>query len=138
MEKERENEKQQSADKMRQNFRMWEQMGYGPVCEESMQKIAGAASDGLLGSLKKREDKQRLCQESDRLRRYLDNYMAACQCYYLYRNLHARTDRDTKTAVLLGDYFFGEFSHYLIPIDSPKLIRIFSERLQMETTENLP
>lgn len=140
-EKQRENRKQQLAGKeqiaerMQQNYRMWEQMGYGPVCEISMEQIALAASEGLQKSLQKREDKQQILNEPKCLERYLQNYEAACQCYYLYRDLHERTDHDTKTAVLLGDYFFGEFSHYLIPIDSPKLIDLFSERLRKETEQ---
>lgn len=145
MENKRENEKQinsrmqkesvrqRIAGRMQENYRMWEQMGYGQICETSMEKIAKAASGGLYESLKKRRDKQQILEMPECLERYLENYGAVCQCYYLYRDLHERTDHDTKTAVLLGDYFFGEFSRYLIPIDSPKLIEIFSRKLQEET-----
>lgn len=60
---------------------------------------------------------------------YAAKFAAACQCFYLFRNLHARAERDPAWATLLGDYFFSQFSKHLIPIDSVPLIDAFSRYL---------
>lgn len=112
---------------MQKNYKMWEQMGYEPICQISMDRIAESAATGMYEKLKEKK--------IGKIDSFLENYGAACQCYYLHRSLHERTDRDTKTAVLLGDYFFGEFSRYMIPVNSPEIIRNFSEKLRKDTIQ---
>ncbi len=58
---------------------------------------------------------------------------AACQCFFLYRKLHGMADQFAERATLLGDWFFSQFSRYLIPIDSVELIDAFSEYLSEDT-----
>lgn len=57
-------------------------------------------------------------------------YAAACQCFYLFRRLHTMVEEHPEQVTLLGDYFFSRFSHFLIPIDSTRLIDLFSEYLK--------
>lgn len=62
-------------------------------------------------------------------------FAAACQCFYLFRRLHAMAEACPETATLLGDYYFSQFSVHLIPIDSPRLIDCFSEYLKWDTKQ---
>ena len=61
---------------------------------------------------------------------HAENLACACQCFFWFRYLHGLKD---STALLLGDYFFSQFSLCLIPIDSTPLIDAFSEFLKKET-----
>ena len=64
------------------------------------------------------------------------DYASACQCFYLFRKLHTMVEAYSEQATLLGDYFFSQFSHYLIPIDSTELIAVFSEFLKEDVVRN--
>ncbi|MDR0817766.1 MAG: polyprenyl synthetase family protein [Clostridiales Family XIII bacterium] len=66
---------------------------------------------------------------------HADDFAAAHLAYYLFRDLHSRTDEAPEAMTLLGDYFFSLFSKFLIPVDSVPLIDAFSERLTAQTTE---
>ncbi len=57
-------------------------------------------------------------------------YAAACQCFFLYRKLHHMVEEQPEKATLLGDYYFSQFSQFLIPIDNTRLIDLFSEYLK--------
>ncbi|MBR6349368.1 MAG: hypothetical protein IKR67_02360 [Lachnospiraceae bacterium] len=59
--------------------------------------------------------------------RHTIDLASACQCFFWFRFLHEQTD---DKALLLGDYFFSRFSHWLIPIDSTPLIDAFSAYLK--------
>ena len=60
-------------------------------------------------------------------------FAAACQCFYLFRQLHAMVDDYPKWATLLGDFFFSQFSKFLIPLDNVRLIDEFSNFLSKDT-----
>ena len=62
-------------------------------------------------------------------------YAAACQCFFLYRKLHYMVEEQPEAATLLGDYYFSKFSQFLIPIDSTRLIDLFSEYLKKDAKE---
>jgi hypothetical protein len=62
-----------------------------------------------------------------------DEFAAACQCFYLFRRLHGLVSDYPDWATLLGDYFFSQFSKYLIPLDSVPLIDSFSRFLTHDT-----
>ena len=125
----------QVTEMMKEHVSMWKQMGYGDAPLEALNRISCKAIQSLYETIVSRGEEQAISET--RMIECLDNYGAACQCYYLFRSLHERCQEDTGTAVLLGDYYFGQFSHFLIPIDSPKLILLFSEQLQKETRQNV-
>lgn len=122
--------KRQIARMMQKNIRLWSQMGYGPICDPPMGSIAEAAVSGLNACLERTVGPRPM--DEKKIEGWLKNYGAACQCYYLGSCLHQRTDQDTKTAVLLGDYLFGECSRFLIPLNSTRLIELFARRMQEE------
>lgn len=62
---------------------------------------------------------------------------AACQCFFLFRKAHEYAAGKAAQAALLGDYLFSRFSHYLIPIDSTKLIDEFADFLKLEILEEM-
>lgn len=64
---------------------------------------------------------------------YTAELAAACQCYYLFRKLHGMVQEKPAWATLLGDYFFSQFSKYLLPLDSVPLIDAFSAYLKKDT-----
>lgn len=66
---------------------------------------------------------------------YAAKFAAACQCFYLFRSLHAMAPQYPAWATLLGDYFFSQFSKNLIPIDSVPLIDAFSRFLAKDAQE---
>jgi hypothetical protein len=66
---------------------------------------------------------------------YSDEFAAACLAFFLFRNLHSRTDEAPSETLLLGDYFFSLFSKFLIPIDSVPLIDAFSNHLAQVTSD---
>ncbi|MEI3338943.1 MAG: hypothetical protein V8R80_02480 [Eubacterium sp.] len=100
-----------------EGYQMWERFGFRKLTEEERYLVAGCAADAC----KKRE--------------FAEDYAAACQSFFLFRKLHEWTEEFPETATLLGDYFFSRFSHYLIPIDSTRLIDLFSEYLKADTKE---
>ncbi len=96
-------------------YRMWESFGCIPLNEMEKHVVLKQA---VLACTKDEHTKE---------------YAAACQCFFLYRKLHHTVDEQPETATLLGDYYFSQFSQFLIPIDSPKLIDMFSEYLKWDT-----
>ncbi|MDR2088667.1 MAG: hypothetical protein LBP73_04860 [Clostridiales Family XIII bacterium] len=61
-------------------------------------------------------------------------FAAVCRCYRLFRALHMRAEAFPEAATLLGDYFFGVFSCYMVLFDSPPLIRAFAGCLARDAT----
>ena len=98
-----------------EGYRMWERFGLDPLNEMEKHKVLGQA----VASCK-----------TDCHTKY---YAAACQCFFLYRKLHYMVEKQPETATLLGDYYFSQFSQFLIPIDSPELIDLFAEYLKKDT-----
>lgn len=68
---------------------------------------------------------------------YVSELAAACQCFFLFRKAHEYAEGEAAGAVLLGDYLFSRFSHYLIPIDSTRLIDEFASLLKLEILEEM-
>ncbi|MDR0817711.1 MAG: polyprenyl synthetase family protein, partial [Clostridiales Family XIII bacterium] len=66
---------------------------------------------------------------------HADDFAAAYLAFYLFRDMHSRTDDAYPITTLLGDYFFSLFSKFLIPVDSVPLIDAFSKYLSAQTTE---
>lgn len=60
---------------------------------------------------------------------HLFNLCVAAQSLYWFLCLHDEKEL-TNEKVLLGDYFFSQFSLSLIPIDSTKLIDAFSDYIK--------
>jgi hypothetical protein len=65
-----------------------------------------------------------------------DDFASACLAFFLFQDMHSRTDEAPAATTLLGDYFFSRFSKHLIPIDSVPLIDAFSEYLARCTSGN--
>ena len=79
-------------------------------------------------------------------KKHLLNLASASQCFFWFRYLHSdvfhnmhsekhKADEFIERATLLGDYFFSQFSLYLIPIDSTPLIDEFSIFLNEESSK---
>ena len=100
-----------------EGYRIWEDFGFPVPDQEEKHKIAYCAVDS--------------CENG----KFAKEYAAACQCFYLFRKLHCMTECEPEKATLLGDYFFSRFSHYLIPIDSTRLIDLFSEYLKKDVKD---
>lgn len=98
-----------------EGYRMWERFGLIPLNEMEKHTILAQAVKSCKSD----------CHTKD--------YAAACQCFFLYRKLHHMVDDKPETATLLGDYYFSQFSQFLIPVDSPKLIDLFAEYLKNDT-----
>lgn len=98
-----------------EGYRMWERFGCIPLNEMEKHVVLEQAVSA--------------CQTNA----HTKEYAAACQCFFLYRKLHHTVDEQPETATLLGDYYFSQFSQFLIPIDSPKLIDLFAEYLKNDT-----
>lgn len=56
----------------------------------------------------------------------------ACQCFYYFRKFHNMVAEYPKWSTLMGDYFFSQFSRYLIPLDSIPLTDAFSAYLKKD------
>ena len=98
-----------------EGYRMWDSFGLIKLSEAEKHEIPQAAALACRKDVHRKE------------------YAAACQCFFLFRRLHNQTEEVPEEATLLGDYFFSQFSHYLIPIDSTRLIDLFSEYLKQDT-----
>ncbi len=98
-----------------EGYEMWEGYGFVRLTEEEKIRVIETAAD------------------SCRIDRLKKDYGAACQSFFLFRRLHEMTEAEPERATLLGDYFFSRFSHHLIPIDSTRLIDLFSEYLKEDT-----
>ena len=59
-------------------------------------------------------------------------YAAACTCFYCFQKLHQAGDA---ASVLLGDYYFAQFSSHLMQLDSPVVVNRFSQRLRSIASE---
>ena len=57
---------------------------------------------------------------------------AACQSFHFFRKLHRMSQVSPTWSTLLGDYFFSQFSKYLIPLDSVRLTDTFSAYLKKD------
>lgn len=97
-----------------EGYQMWERFGCTPLNEMEKHKVLEQAVSAC------RSD----C--------HTKNFAAACQCFFLYRKLHHMVEGQPETATLLGDYYFSQFSQFLIPIDSTRLIDLFSEYLKQD------
>ena len=102
-------------DLLSEGYRMWECFGLIPLDEMEKHVVIAQAAHA--------------CHTES----HTKEYAAACQCFFLYRKLHHMVDHMPDKATLLGDYYFSQFSQFLIPIDSPKLIDLFSEYLKKDT-----
>lgn len=98
-----------------EGYRMWDRFGCIPLNEEEKHVVVAQAVNA--------------CQTNA----HTKEYAAACQCFFLYRKLHHMVEEQPEKATLLGDYYFSQFSQFLIPIDSPKLIDLFAEYLKNDT-----
>ncbi len=65
---------------------------------------------------------------------HLLNLCVATQSLYWFLSLHDKKDL-TNEKILLGDYFFSQFSLSLIPIDSTKLIDVFSDYIKQSVAK---
>lgn len=99
-------------------FSMWERFGLKLPDEKECQEVLRCAVCA--------------CKKE----RFTKEYAAACQCFFLYRKLHIMAESCPGTATLLGDYFFSRFSSFLIPVDSTRLIDLFSEYLKQDAKES--
>lgn len=95
-------------------YQMWERFGCTPLNEMEKHMVLEQAVSAC---------------RSDR---HTKDFAAACQCFFLYRKLHHMVEEQPETATLLGDYYFSQFSQFLIPIDSTRLIDLFSEYLKKD------
>lgn len=95
---------------LREGFALWEEAGLPPLEEELRYREAGLAGELYRGA-------------------HALEFAAACQCFALFRRLHRRAGQFSGAATLLGDYFFSQFSHYLIPLNSAPLNDAFARYL---------
>lgn len=97
-----------------EGYQMWERFGCIPLNEMEKHVVLAQAVNSCKTD----------CHTKD--------FAAACQCFFLYRKLHHMVEEQPETATLLGDYYFSQFSQFLIPIDSTRLIDLFSEYLKKD------
>lgn len=100
-----------------EGYKMWDCFGCNPLNEMEKHSVI--------------EQAVRACKTDC----HTKDYAAACQCFFLFRKLHYGVGARPETATLLGDYYFSQFSQFLIPIDSPQLIDLFSEYLKKDTKQ---
>lgn len=97
-----------------EGYKMWERFGCTPLNEMEKHAVLAQAVDACSTNTHTKE------------------YAAACQCFFLYRKLHHMVETQPEKATLLGDYYFSQFSQFLIPIDNTRLIDLFSEYLMKD------
>lgn len=100
-----------------EGYKMWDCFGCNPLNEMEKHSVIAQAV--------------RACKTDC----HTKDYAAACQCFFLFRKLHYGVEARPETTTLLGDYYFSQFSQFLIPIDSPQLIDLFSEYLKKDTKQ---